>query len=85
MLYALTKRVPASRFTVAFHIHDLEVYAQTLQEIREADPQYVVVMKNEQRWEELSDYLEKNYIFSLETADMLVYRKSSLTSLLLLQ
>jgi len=85
MLYALTKRVPACRFTVAFHIHDLKVYDQTLSEIKTAKPEYIVVMKNEQKWPEFSDYLESHYIFSFETTDMLVYRKSSLTSLLLLQ
>ncbi len=85
MLYALTKRIPASKFTVAFHIHDLKVYEQTLQEILLNEPEYIVVMKSEQHWPEFSEYLESHYIFSVETQDMLVYRRSSLTSLLLLQ
>lgn len=85
MLYALTKRVPANRFTVAFHIHDLGVYDETLQEIRAYEPTYIVVMKSEAEWPELNDYLQEHYMYSLETPDMVVYRRSTLTSLLLLK
>lgn len=85
MLYALTKRVPANRFTVAFHIHDMEVYDESLAEIKTNKPIYIVMMKNEPEWSELESYLEMHYIYALETADMILYRRSSLESLTLLQ
>jgi len=49
MLYALTKAVPPTRFTVSFHIADLNVYEQTMQDVRSAKPEYIIVMKNETR------------------------------------
>lgn len=83
MLYALTQRVPASRFTVAFHIHDLKVYDETLQEIQTQQPAYIVVMRNESAWPEFEDYLSSNYILTTTTDDMMVYRRTRLTGLLL--
>jgi len=47
MLYALTKTVPADRFTVAFHVHDLRVYAETLESVRVAAPRVIIVMHDE--------------------------------------
>lgn len=85
MLYALTKRVPANRFTVAFHIHDMNVYEESLAEIKTYKPIYIVKMKNEPDWPELESHLETHYIYALETADMILYRRSSLESLTLLQ
>jgi len=83
MLYALTQRVPASRFTVAFHIHDLKVYDETLQEIQTQQPAYIVVMRNESAWPEFEDYLYDNYLLTTTTDDMMVYRRTRLTGLLL--
>lgn len=83
MLYALTQRVPASRFTVAFHIQDLKVYDQTLLEIQRYEPAYIVVMRNEESWPEFEEYLFENYVQTTTTRDMIVYRRSRITSLLL--
>ena len=49
MLYALTKIVPPTRFTVSFHIADLNLYEQTMQDVRATMPEYIVVMNNETR------------------------------------
>ncbi len=49
MLYALTKAVPPTRFTVSFHIADLNVYEQTMKDVEAARPEYIVVMNNETR------------------------------------
>ncbi len=85
MLYALTKRVPASKFTVAFHIHDLYAYQNVLQEVKLAKPSHIVVMKNETSWPDLNEYLGEHYLRSVETEDMILYRRSTLTSLMLIQ
>lgn len=85
MLYALTRRVPASRFTVAFHIHDLQVYEQTLNEVKQYQPEYIVVMKEEQPWLELNQYIDDHYLFVTATDNMELYRRSSLTTLWLIQ
>ncbi|NCN82544.1 MAG: hypothetical protein GW947_01125 [Candidatus Pacebacteria bacterium] len=49
MLYALTKAVPPTRFTVSFHIADLNVYEQTMKDVNAARPEYIVVMNDETR------------------------------------
>jgi hypothetical protein len=85
MLYAQTHLQPAARFTVAFHIQDLQAYDQTLAEIKKYQPIYIVVMKNEQSWPELENYIHSNYIFSIATSDMQLYRRSRLASWQLLQ
>jgi len=61
-LYAQTKIVPANRFTVAFHIQDLKVYDQTLIEIKQAEPEVIIIMNNEANsFPDLSDYVKANY------------------------
>lgn len=47
MLYALTRTVPTSRFTVSFHIKDFDDHERTLEQIREQKPKLIVVMNNE--------------------------------------
>ncbi|MDA1079563.1 MAG: hypothetical protein O2840_02635 [bacterium] len=49
MLYALTKTVPPTRFTVSFHIADLNVYEQTMRDVELARPEYIIIMNNEAR------------------------------------
>ncbi len=47
MLYALSGKQPVGRFTVSFHIKDLNVYAETMDAVKAERPEYIVVMKNE--------------------------------------
>lgn len=62
LLYALTKTVPASRFTVAFHIRDFEDYDRTMAQITEQKPEIIVWMKNEvDTFPQLEQYLNLNY------------------------
>lgn len=85
MLYAQTQRAPATRFTVAFHIHDLKQYDQTLEEITTEHPRYIVVMKKESPLPGLNEFLNMYYMHSAETTDMILYRHTTLSSLDLLQ
>ncbi len=85
MLYAQTQRAPASRFTVAFHVHDLKVYEETLNEVKMTRPKYVVVMKKESPLPGLDEFLSLYYLRSAETNDMILYRHTTLSSLDLLQ
>lgn len=85
MLYAQAQRHPASRFTVAFHIHDLKNYAETLAEVRQAEPQYIVVLKEESPLPGLAAYLDEQYLKSAETDHMVLYRRSTIPDRRLLQ
>lgn len=85
MLYAQSQRAPATRFTVAFHIHDLEAYASTMKEIKNTEPKIIVVMKSESELPGLEEYLRTQYYQSVETQDMILYRRSGLSNHSLLQ
>lgn len=73
MLYAQSKRAPAARFTVAFHIHDLKNYDEVFEQITSASPKVIVVMKAEQDWPELSNHLLLHYMPIMQTNDMTLY------------
>lgn len=65
MLYALSGTQPTGRFTVSFHIKDLGVYEETMQSVRDKEPQFVVVMKNEnEELDGLQDYLDEHYVLN---------------------
>jgi hypothetical protein len=46
-LYALTNKQPVGRFTVSFHIKDLDLHEETAQAVMEYKPHFIVVMDNE--------------------------------------
>ncbi len=75
MLYALTQRIPTGRFTVSFHIKDLQAYAETLQAIEHNQPPLIIVMKEESPLPELATYLQQNYFVLENTEDMVLYRR----------
>lgn len=62
ILYAQTKTIPTSRFTVAFHIKDFDAYDETMTHIRDKQPEYIVVMNDEKdSFPELNSYLNASY------------------------
>jgi hypothetical protein len=61
MLYALSGKSPTGRFTVAFHIYDFKALDETLADVKKHAPQFVVVMKEEKPFPQLSSYLEQYY------------------------
>lgn len=74
MLYAQTKTVPTSRFTVAFHIKDVNDFQPTLQKIKLSKPRMIIVMKNEaESFPELNQYLARNYLVNYQYRHMTLY------------
>ncbi len=61
MLYALTDTAPSGRFTVAFHIHDFEAYEETMRDVREDEPQYIVIMDHQPTLEGLPQLIGAKY------------------------
>jgi 4-amino-4-deoxy-L-arabinose transferase-like glycosyltransferase len=64
MLYALAQKAPVGRFTVAFHIRDFGAYEETMNAVREKQPTFIVVMKNESELDGLQQYLDEKYIMN---------------------
>jgi len=76
MLYALSETVPTTRFTVAFHIKDLKVYDETMSQIEETPPKYIVVMNNAYSdFPDFYQYLFTNYIPNYTYSHMTLYKK----------
>ena len=74
MLYALTQATPTSRFTVAFHIKDLQDQANTLQQIIAEEPTIIVVMNDEpDELPGLQAYLDARYYPNRQFDTMTVY------------
>lgn len=85
MLYAVTERAPATTFTVAFHVHDLKLYDQTLQEVIDTRPPFIVLMREEAPLAGLDTFMNEWYIVVDETQDMVLYRRSTIARSNLIQ
>lgn len=82
MLYALSDTWPATRFTVAFHIEDLGVYDETLNEIKTVSPKYIITMDQEPiKFPEFFGYLSTNYRKVKQTDHMSVWIKNDVRNL----
>jgi len=74
LLYAQSKTIPTSRFTVSFHIKDFNDQDRTFTQIEKESPKLVIVMKNEQeRFPKLEEYLENYYLANNEFQHMTLY------------
>jgi len=79
LLYAQSKTIPTSRFTVSFHIKDFDDQARTFAQIKAEEPKLIVVMKNEyDRFEELEAYLAKYYLPNTNFDKMVVYLRQEI-------
>ncbi|HAU99306.1 MAG: hypothetical protein UX04_C0002G0181 [Microgenomates group bacterium GW2011_GWF2_45_18] len=75
MLYALSQRSPADRFTVSFHIKDFDAFSSTLENIQKHKPTYIIVMNEEQdSFEELRAHISLHYTLLESLQYMKVYR-----------
>lgn len=79
-LYALSKKVPVGRFTVAFHLPDFPgAFEETSDALQIYEPEFVVVMKNETiSFPEFFTFLNMNYIPYKELDHMIIYKKTAI-------
>lgn len=80
-LYALSKKIPTGRFTVAFHLPDFPgAFDETYRDLVIAQPQFIVVMKNEQiKFPRFFTYLHMNYLPYEELDHMTIYKRIELS------
>ncbi|MEX0895419.1 MAG: hypothetical protein WDZ94_00595 [Patescibacteria group bacterium] len=63
MLYAQTQTIPVGRFTVAFHIHDLGLYSETMQAVERVKPKIIITQHAEDtELPGLNQLLEAEYV-----------------------
>ncbi len=81
-LYALTRKQPVGKFTVSFHIKDLELYEETMQAVAAYKPEFIVIMHNETTpLPGLDQFIRSNYIPFEAHTNFTVWRKSLLSAL----
>lgn len=74
LLYAQSKTIPTSRFTVSFHIKDFNDYDRTFAQVEKEQPKLIIVMKNEnQSFPKLEEYLAKYYLPNDQFESMTLY------------
>lgn len=74
LLYAQSKTIPTSRFTVSFHIKDFDDQDRTFDQIEQEAPKLIIIMNNEtQSFPELEEYLSNYYLANNELEHMTLY------------
>lgn len=81
MLYALSNRNPAGRFTVSFHIKDFNAKDESLAAVREHKVPVIVMMHDESDpFPELQLELQQQYVLTNISPTMSMYRRISSTA-----
>jgi hypothetical protein len=77
-IYAMSDRLPSSKYTVAYHVVDFNGYAHTLEAIERDKPVFIVWFENESaEFKELAEYVSVNYVEVKKIGEAIVYRKTA--------
>jgi len=61
-VYALSRRLPVGRYTVAYHIIDFDGYEETMEVMKSNRPLLVVIPPFDHTFSDLNSFLEENYL-----------------------
>lgn len=61
-IYPLSQRLPAGRYTVAYHVVDFNAYDETAAAITIKKPKVIVWLDNDRRFPQLSAIISNNYV-----------------------
>jgi len=77
-VYALSRRLPAGRYTVAYHIIDFDGYKETMAAIRKQPPRLIILVPFDKSFPELYTFLKSRYLLINEDEGTTIwYRRSS--------
>ena len=62
MIYAIAKRLPATRFTVKYHIKEFGAEKETMERLIQNSPRYIVSFGNEEELPGLTGLLQEKYL-----------------------
>ena len=63
-IYALSKRLPAGRYTVSYHIFDFKAQEETLNALYSQPPRWLIVTQDEKRsFPQLESFIDNHYLF----------------------
>ncbi len=74
MLYDVSDTIPADKFVVSFHIQDLKAYDETMTNLKNNQPQALIVMKNESDpFPAFYEFLKENYSLANNYDHLTIY------------
>lgn len=76
--YTLSRRLPAGRFVVAYHIVDFNLYEETAQQIQTQKPKLIITDLKARDFPALESILEEDYLKIDATQNYLIFRKKLL-------
>lgn len=75
-IYPLARRLPVGRYTVAYHIIDFNGYQETLNQLQEQKPRYIIVDPQEKRpFSSFFAWLEQKYFLAKQIGDFQVFHR----------
>lgn len=75
-IYPLARRLPVGRYTVAYHIIDFNGYQETITELQESKPRYIIVDPQEKRpFSEFFLWLEQRYFLAKQIGDFQIFHR----------
>lgn len=73
-IYAYSGRLPASRYTVAYHIKDFRAFGNVVEELKKNRPRLIIWIKDEEKYRELEELITIGYIEVWEGEKAIIYR-----------
>lgn len=74
-LYHLSRRLPAGRYSVSYHINEFGAYSETDKALRTFVPRLVILIKGEREFPELAALLAERYVYVDDFGEARVYRR----------
>jgi len=74
-IYALSRRLPPSRFVATFHIIDFQSRDETLSDIVRGEPKLIILTANAPEFHELDAYLRDNYLLIKTTQSSQIWSR----------
>ena len=73
MIYALARRLPATKYTVAYHVKEFGAEKETLEKLKQIPPRYVLLWGNGEDLPGLTELLRQDYIREQKVGDAQIY------------
>lgn len=78
-VYALSRRLPVGRYTVAYHIIDFNGYQETMTQLRKNPPRYLITMRGEKRsFPDLAGFVDNYYLLEKDLNGTKIFRRQSI-------
>lgn len=73
MIYALARRLPATKYTVEYHVKEFGAEKETMKELEQIPPRYIILWGDGEDLPGLTELLGQNYIREQKTGDAQIY------------